>query len=134
MLTDFIYDDMCTTSYGITAACRDGKWGYLDENGAEITEFIYDAPWVVGRAYDSGTREYLPQYGAFPCTSDTMVVSLNGQYGLLYKDGRTLIDFGQFEDLAPAWNNQLWAKENGKWGLVDLDAAKQSFGIYAGRE
>ncbi len=121
LLTDFIYDDMCSSSYGLTAASREGKWGYLDENGKEITEFIYDAPWLIAKE----------SYAAYPCTSDTMVVSLGGKMGVLNRNGRTLIGFGEFDELAPAWNDQLWAKQGGKWGLIDLKAAKKSFGINA---
>ncbi len=128
LLTDFIYDDMLGTSCGITAACRNEKWGYLDSQGNEITEFIYDAPWISGSTYDYQTRTSTPIYGAFPSTSDTMVVVLNGEYGVLHSDGRTFIEFGEFEALAPAWNDQLWAKQNGKWGLIDLTAAKRAVG------
>ena len=54
-----------------------------------------------------------------------MVVWKDGQVGLLYRDGSVLIDFGQFEDMAPAFNNELWAKQDGQWGLIDLADAKQ---------
>lgn len=131
LLTDFIYEEMCTTFYGITATRRNRKWGYLGENGMEITEFIYDAPWYVSVTYDKKIDDYVDLYDGLPRTCGIMVISLNGEYGVLYMDGRTLIDFGQFEDLAPAWNYQLWAKQNGKWGLIGLNAAKRISGIEA---
>lgn len=53
LLTDFIYDDMSVCSYGLTAACRNGKWGYLDETGNEITDFVYDAPWCTANYSDN---------------------------------------------------------------------------------
>ena len=118
LLTDYIYDEIGSSSYGIVAACKAGKWGYLDEQGREITEFVYDAPWQIGNGYSC----------AYPCTSDTMVVSLNGKMGVLYKDGSLLIDFGEFEDIAPAWNDELWVKQNSLWGLIDLASAKEQKG------
>ncbi len=114
LITDFLYEDAEDFSEGIAACCKDGKWGYIDETGQEITEFVYDAQWN--------------DFYAYPCTNDTIVVSKDGQMGVLYRDGTLLIDYGQFEDLAPAWNDQLWAKQDGKWGLIDLADAKQKAG------
>lgn len=124
LLTDFIYDDMESSSYGITAACKDGKWGYLDEQGEEITEFIYDAPWKIND--DSSC--------AYPCTSDTMVISLDGEMGVLYRDGSMLIGYDVFEDIAPAWDDELWVKQDGLWGLIDLADAKEKKGCASENE
>lgn len=124
ILTDFIYDEVGEFSDGIAACERDGKWGYIDDTGAEITDFVFDAPWhFISGWYD------MNEYSAYPSTCDTMVVEKDGQMGVLYRDGSLLIDYGQFEDLAPAWNNQLWAKQNGLWGLIDLADAKQKAGL-----
>lgn len=130
LITDYIYENAGAFSEGIAACQKNGKWGYIDDHGTEITDFIYDAPWktnMVATGWVPGTYEpiYESVYEAYPCTSDTMVVSKDGQMGVLYRDGSLLIEFGQFEDLAPAWNNQLWAKKDGKWGLLDLASAKQ---------
>lgn len=122
LITAFVYDQAETFSDGVAACMRDGHWGYIDENGREITDFVYDAPWALRGYLDWGPL-------AYPCTSDTMVVSKNGRMGVLYRDGSVLIEFGEFEDLAPAWNDQLWARQGGKWGLIDLAAAKQKCGL-----
>lgn len=128
LITDFIYDQAEDFSEGIAACCRNGKWGYIDETGAEITDFVYDGIWPYPGEYDPNLGEYgdfRTEYAAYPCTSDTMVVYKNGQVGLLYRDGSVLIDFGEFENLAPAYNNELWAKQDGLWGLIDLADAKR---------
>lgn len=122
LITDFVYERTGTFSNGLAAACRDGKWGYIDEDGKEVTEFIYDGAWQI-YFDDPNERE------AYPCTCDTMVVSLNGEMGVLYRDGTVLLQYGEFEDLAPAWNDLLWAKKDGRWGLIDLRDAKQKAGI-----
>lgn len=121
LLTDYLYEDTVDYSCGIAAAQRDGKWGYLDETGTPVTDFVYDGNWQ--------NATYPGRLQAFPCTCDTMVVSQNGQVGLLYRDGSVLIDFGRFEDLAPAYNDRLWAKEDGLWGLIDLNAVKEAKGL-----
>ncbi|WP_294499166.1 WG repeat-containing protein [uncultured Gemmiger sp.] len=128
LITDFLYDRAEDFSEGIAACCKNGKWGYIDETGAEITDFVYDGVWACVGPYDPNYGEFgghPTEYTAYPCTSDTMVVYQNGQAGLLYRDGTLLIDFGAFEDLAPAYNNELWAKQDGRWGLVDLAAVKR---------
>ncbi|MCD8130152.1 MAG: WG repeat-containing protein [Lachnospiraceae bacterium] len=128
-ITDFIYSDAEDFSEGIAACSRDGKWGYIDADGNEITEFIYDAIWAYGGDYSFDLGDYETKYAAYPCTSDTMVVWCNGQVGLLYRDGQTLIEFGEFEDMASAYNNELWAKKDGLWGIIDLADAKQKAGL-----
>lgn len=131
-ITDFVYDYAEDFSEGVAACCRNGKWGYIDETGDEITEFVYDGIWPASMVSPhSENYEYIEWLGAYPCTSDTMVVYKDGQVGLLYRDGRVLIDFGQFENMAPAYNNELWAKQNGLWGLIDLADAKQKAGLPA---
>ena len=123
-ITDFLYDGAEEFSEGLAACSIDGKWGYIDENGNPVTEFIYDGVWF-REERDGVTDQYRTLYTGYPCTSDTMVVWKDGQVGLLYRDGSVLIDFGQFEDMAPAFNNELWAKQDGLWGLIDLADAKQ---------
>lgn len=126
ILTDFKFDQAVGFSDGLGACTVDGKWGYIDENGTAVTDFIYDGTMDVDYTYetdDTGSPKTITC--AYPCTCDTMVVSRNGQMGLLYRDGTTLLDFGEFEDLAPAYDDQLWAKQNGLWGLIDLAALKE---------
>lgn len=132
LITDFVYDRAEDFSEGIAACMRDGKWGYIDAQGNEITGFVYDGVWAYSGPFDETLGEYggyPTEYAAYPCTSDTMVVWQDGQVGLLYRDGTLLIGFGQFEDMAPAYNNELWARQDGKWGLIDLAAAKEQAGL-----
>ena len=117
-ITDFVYEHTGDFSDGIAACSKDGEaWGYIDDMGDPIIDFIYEPAWDT------------PDGRAFPCTDSTIVAVKDGQYGLLYRDGSTLIDFGEFEALAPSWNNQLWAKKDGLWGLVDLADAKEQAGF-----
>ncbi|WP_294499163.1 WG repeat-containing protein [uncultured Gemmiger sp.] len=123
LITDFAYEDVVDFSEGVAAVKQNGKWAYLDESGALLTDFVYDSTWPYGTSAETSR--------AFPCTCSTMVVSRGGQMGLLYRDGSLLLDFGQFEDLAPAYNDQLWAKQNGLWGRIDLASLKAKAGLPA---
>ena len=130
-ITDFVFDGAEDFSEGLAACSKDGKWGYIDENGNEITDFIYDPVWdgaelTAVLPIENGVRwEYQGTVTGYPCTSDTMVVKKDGETGLLYRDGSVLIDFGEFEDMVPAYNNELWVKQDGLWGIIDLADAKQ---------
>lgn len=132
LITDFTYDMAEDFSEGLAACRQNGKWGYIDASGQPVTEFIYDGIWYnsdyVALEGEVGNYQEV-DFTGFPCTSDTMVVSLDGEYGLLYRDGTTLIDFGEFEALAPAFGDELWAKQNGLWGLLDLADAKEKAGL-----
>lgn len=121
-ITDFTYAKTSQFSDGLAACSVDGEtWGYIDESGDAITDFTYEAVW---EGYMLGDNK------AFPCTDDTIVVMKDGQYGVLYRDGTVLIEFGEFEALAPSWNDQLWAKQNGRWGLIDLNDAKRQGSLF----
>lgn len=132
LITDFVYDMAEDFSEGLAACRQNGKWGYIDASGQPVTEFVYDGIWYnsdyVAPEGEVGSYQEV-DFTAFPCTSDTMVVSRDGEYGLLYRDGTTLIDFGEFEALAPAYGNELWAKQNDLWGLLDLADAKEKAGL-----
>lgn len=122
LLTEFEYACAQDFSDGLAACSKDEKsWGYIDEEGRAITESVYEALWDTD---GDGIAD-----SAYPCTDDTIVVLKEGEYGLLYRDGSILIAFGEFEALSPSWNNQLWAKQDGKWGLIDLSDAKKQAGL-----
>lgn len=122
LITDFVFAKAGQFSDGLAACSMDGEtWGYIDENGVPVTDFVYDACW-------DGLYDY-PDGCAFPATDDTIVVSKEGQMGVLYRDGSVMIEFGAFDDLAPSWNQQLWAKKDGLWGLIDLSNAKEQLGL-----
>lgn len=129
LLTDFVYRGVGDFSDGLSACSLDGKnWGYIDETGTPVTDFIYEPVWLTNQDSESYTS-YWEKPQAYPCTDDTIVVRKDGEYGLLYRDGTTLIEFGELEAMAPSWNHQLWAKQDGLWGLIDLADAKEKAGI-----
>ena len=62
-ITEFIYEDAKWFEDGYCPVKRDGKWGFIDENGTEVTDIIFDdvSSLYQGKAY----------------------VGLNGMYGIL---------------------------------------------------
>ena len=41
-ITDFIYEDALYFEEGLCPVSRDGKWGFIDESGREVTEMLFD--------------------------------------------------------------------------------------------
>lgn len=42
-LTDYLYDEALYFEDGYCPVEKDGKWGFIDENGNEVTDFIFDS-------------------------------------------------------------------------------------------
>lgn len=116
------YTNAGSFSYGYAAVEADGKWGYIDEAGQEVIPCRYDAAPDYG--YPAGTVGQTFIATAYPVTDETAVVFRNGECGLIAMDGTLLIGFGVFEDMAPAFENQLWVKTAEGWRLLDLAALK----------
>ena len=36
------YEDACNFYKGTAAVKKDGKWGYIDQEGRELTDFVYE--------------------------------------------------------------------------------------------
>lgn len=108
------YQDMGCVAEGIVPAKKDGKWGYLDVNGAVVIPFEYDESWP---------RTEVNYWMAQPCfnaTESTVVLCKNGAYALYTVSGGEVIPFGACEQLLPVYEGRLWAKQDGKWGVLEL--------------
>lgn len=112
-VSDVVYEEAGAYSCGIVPVRLNGKWGYADENGALVIPCVYDASWA--RWSYSGERTT-----CYPATENTVVLCRGGQYALCTLDGGEIIPFGACEDLCPVQNGHLWAKVNGRWGLLAL--------------
>lgn len=121
LLTDFIYDEATMSSGGLIAVQKQGKWGYVNEQGKEVIPCEYEALWGYMRSWDAENNEQITQPAwPAPATEGTVVVVKNGQYALLDTAGKVLVSFGELEAMAPAANGLLWAKQNGLWGALQL--------------
>lgn len=112
-VSDVIYEEAGAYSCGIVPVRLNGKWGYADESGALVIPCEYDASWA--RWSYTGERTT-----CYPATESTVVLCRGGQFALCALDGREIIPFGACEELCPVQNGRLWAKVDGRWGLLAL--------------
>ncbi len=117
------YTDAGCFSFGYAAVEADGKWGYIDDTGREVIPCVYDpAPDYGYPADPANGRDLIP--AAYPSTCGTAVVFKDGKCGLISMDGTLLIGFGVFDNMAPAYGDQMWVKTAEGWRLLDLAALK----------
>ncbi len=90
----------------ITVSDKDGRFGVIDSSG----KFVIPAEYSQIHQFREG---YLP--AAKPVDG----WSQKGQrFGLLDEAGRTIIPFA-YENLQLVRKGRLWARKDGKWGLID---------------
>lgn len=115
ILTDFDYQDACMAGESLIAV-KDaaGNWGYCDQSGALVIPCIYQPQ--MSLSIMNGTVEY-----PYADLSGMVVVkNQSGQKLVLDVYGNEIISAGQYEDLAPARDGCVWAKQNGLWGLLQV--------------
>ena len=110
-VSDTRYEAAGAFNSGLIPLQQDGKWGYLNAQGATVLPFAFDAGWQ--NATPDGPLPYA-------ATEGCVVVCREGQYALYDVTGNCLIDFGQYEALRPVHDGKLWARQNGKWGVLQL--------------
>lgn len=117
-VSDTRYEAAGAYSCGLIPMKLDGMWGYLDAQGATVLPFEYEGGWaestqdvLVNNA--SEPLPYAASYGG-------VVVNKGDQYALFDTTGRNVIEFGSYEALRPLHGDKLWAKQDGKWGVLQL--------------
>lgn len=101
-------------SCGVIALCRDGKWGYYNENGEEIFPCEYDASYITH--YNAESKLVNTPY---PATYGILVLNKNGKWGFADTNGNMLTDF-EFEEARPVFENKAWVKTAKGWGVIEL--------------
>ena len=114
------YEDGCMNfSNGIIALKKDGKWGYFDDNGNQIIDFIcesFPSKIIYGGWWKNSDNMQYP----FLSSSGYIPVKINGQCGYYDTQGNEIIPCGTFEDIRPVHKGLAWVKTNGKWGVIKL--------------
>lgn len=112
LITDFVFDDYGYSGFveGVLAVSKDGKWGYINESGKMITDFIYDAsevaPW--GNTY---------MYSAL---NNYIIVRQGDLWGLIDTNGNAVVEVA-YEGISQANSDGfIWLQENGTWSLYKL--------------
>lgn len=108
LVTDFIYEDCSTMGFydGLAAVKKNGKWGYVREDGTPVTAFVYDAVY--------GERELAS------VTNGYIVVRRGDGFGLIDRDGNSIVE-PIYEGITEVTDHGLfWIKENGVWQVGEL--------------
>ena len=120
LVTDFIYDKCGSFSDGVFAVCKDGKWGYVDEQGNEVIPMEYDSSWKkdMEQYYYGNDEEEEFCYSA----SDGYIPLVKGKkWELRDVTGKLTVLPGVFEEIRPVYDGKCWVKKNGKWGVIKLE-------------
>ena len=115
ILTDFDYQDACMAGESLIAV-KDaaGNWGYCDQSGALVIPCIYQPQMSLSIMNETVEYPYADLSGI------VVVKNQSGQKLVLDVYGNEIISAGQYEDLAPARDGCVWAKQNGLWGLLQV--------------
>ena len=114
------YDLAGAYSCGLIPVCRGGQWGYLDGKGNVVIDFMGVANWdYANRNQVSGQELVYP--ASYGCV---VVTGSDGTDALFAADGTQILPFGSYEDLRPVHGDKLWARQDGKWGVLQLDAPR----------
>lgn len=115
LLTDFVYEECSRVGFvdGVLPVKKDGKWGYVNDKGEEITEFIYDAAGTGGESIWTYTKMYAS-------TNGYTVVRQGDKWGLIDNKGNTVVE-PIYDDISQVTNKGLfWIKRDGKWAVAKL--------------
>lgn len=91
-----------------------GNWGYCDQSGALVIPCIYQPQMSLS------IMNEIVEYPYADLSGMVVVKNQSGQKLVLDVYGNEIIPAGQYEDLAPARDGCVWAKQNGLWGLLQV--------------
>lgn len=107
-------------NFSIILARKDGKYGVMDFSGKIYTEFKYDRI-VPESLVFSDSRSLEPVFNGYANQPNRFhYVQLNNAWGLLDNRFKLLIEPTYEYFLEPYDRSVLFAKKNGKWGMIDL--------------
>ena len=119
-LSDTVYENAGCFFDGIIPVKKDGKWGYVNENGDTVIPFEYDDAWASERTTYHTNDDRNVRNRAFDASDGYVVLCQNGQYALYTTTGECAIPFGELEEISPVYEGMAWAKKDGKWGVIQL--------------
>ena len=115
ILTDFNYQDACMAGESLIAVKdASGSWGYCDQSGTLVIPCIYQPQMRISIMNETVEYPYADLSGM------VVVKDQSGEKLILDVHGNEVISAGQYEDLAPARDGCVWAKQNGLWGLLQV--------------
>lgn len=117
LISDFIYegvDDYNGVSEGLLAVKKDGKWGFVNEEGTVVVDCLYD-PYESYTSYGE-TYEFV-----YTAVNGHIAVLKDGKWGLLDTQGNTVIEasYDGISQVNP--DGMFWLKEKGEWSLYQIN-------------
>lgn len=92
---------------GMIGVKKNGKWGFIDNNGIEIIPFQYDR---IGRQNMDNSEE-------FSFSNKLAAVKKDDKWGFIDRKGNIIIPF-QYDDVCSFNSTYTKACKNGKWGII----------------
>lgn len=125
--TKFIFDEVGGTSEGCIPARYGHQWAYYDEDGG-VVPGLHNA--IRSNAANGQLNTQNPWEKVFPADfTEGYVVVFDGSHYALFNrldHNNEILHFGLFEELTEVKNGKLWAKKDGKWGVLDLNATLEA--------
>ena len=118
LATDFIYEECGTESDGLLAVKQNGKWGYVNPEGNVVIPIEYDASW---NYYSEDLFGYITKEYCYAATEGYIPLYKENQWELRDTSGNIIIPTGVFEAIRPVYEGKCWVKQNGKWGVIQVD-------------
>lgn len=105
-----MYEKAMDFSDDLAAVKKDGKWGYINENGVTVIPFEFDSCAYADAMADDCSFSF--RNGLAP-------VCKNGKFGIINKKGETVVDF-IFMSIIQGENGVYLALKDGKWGKITV--------------
>lgn len=130
LVTDFIYDECGVSSCGVMAVCQNGKWGYVNESGETVISMEYDPSWkyyydplkqckinfeVTGKIFPEKMQKY-----CYAASEGYIPLCKDGVWEMRDTSGKISIPAGTFEEIRPPYDGKCWVKQDGKWGVIEI--------------
>lgn len=127
MLTDFEYEDYYAPPFRSVkstaiALKKNGKWGYISEDGSEIIPFECDD---ILSSYNGSINNISDKSHPYLFSDGFVPVCIDSSYCYYNMSGECVVSHGEFEQARPVVNGKAWVKCNGKWGVIQLGEVKE---------
>ncbi len=105
-----VFENAMDFSDGLAAVKKDGKWGYINENGVTAIPFELES---------CAAADAMESDCAFGFRDGLAPVCKNGRFGIINKKGETVVDF-IFMSIIQGENGTYLALKDGKWGKITV--------------
>ena len=132
LVTNFKYDKCGTSSDELLAVKKNGKWGYVNENGKNIIPIEYDASWEYNVSKEE--KAINPEITDDKCYGGSggyIVLKKGKEWKIVDTYGKTVILPGVFDEIRPVFDGKCWVKKNGKWGVIKFKNENYQTNKYA---